>query len=379
MRILIVVLISTFLLNACSRERATITGRIVACQNDMIYLEKVMPNSITVIDSALLDHKGNFNLKITTDPDPTIYYLRSGDDFATLLISPRDHINIQAIGSFDGGYTVEGSEGSTRMLELRDLMSSGIAKMDSIMNTFATAQQKDKLAISAAYAEQYYKTKRQQIDFIVKDPGSIASLYALYQRLPNDNNSLVDGKSDITYYKIVADSTGKKYPRSPYVSALNATIAEQESKQEMAIMLREKLSAEAVSYPEIEMPDIYGKSHRLSELEGKVIILDFWTTEQPDNALNNAEMKELYEQYSDAGLAIYQVCLDTEKHKWVSATTSQKLPWISVCDLRGATSPAALSYNIKSLPANFIIDREGNIAGKNLFGDDLRKKVEELI
>lgn len=379
MRILPLALAAIVVFCACSRKRAAINGRIVACGNEKVYLEKVLPGGSVVTDSALLDKKGNFRLRIATNPDPTIYFLRSGDNFATLLISPGDKVNLQAIGSFDGGYSVEGSKGSERMLELRNIMSSGISKMDSIMKAFATADQKDKVSLSAAYAEQYYATKRQQINFIVEDPGSIASIYALYQRLPNDNNSLVDGKSDITYYRIVADSAGKKYPSSPYVAALRGAIANRESREELALMLGEKMKQEAAKYPEIEMPDMYGKRHRLSELDGKVVILDFWSTNLPDNALNNAEMKKLWEAYSERGLAVYQVCLDTDKHRWVSAATAQKLPWISVCDLRGSDGQAVQSYNVQSIPANFIIDREGNIAGKNIFGAELETIIKKLI
>ncbi len=57
----------------------------------------------------------------------------------------------------------------------------------------------------------------------------------------------------------------------------------------------------------------------------------------------------------------------------------QKLPWITVCDFRGEASPAVLSYRISSMPANFVIDRSGNIAGRNLYGDALERKIKELL
>ena len=71
--------------------------------------------------------------------------------------------------------------------------------------------------------------------------------------------------------------------------------------------------------------------------------------------------------------------LDESKIDWVNAVNTQKLPWISVCDFQGYDSPAVKNYNVTSVPFNYIIDREGNIKGKNIWGNDLIKKIEDLL
>jgi peroxiredoxin len=124
---------------------------------------------------------------------------------------------------------------------------------------------------------------------------------------------------------------------------------------------------------------MYGQKVKLSSLAGRVIVLDFWMATDAGGRLNNAEMKELWADYADSGLAIYQVSADTSRPLWVNAVQEQKLPWVSVCDFRGAETAAIRIYNVGSLPANFVIDRGGNIVGKNLFGDALRKKIETLL
>jgi alkyl hydroperoxide reductase subunit AhpC len=78
-------------------------------------------------------------------------------------------------------------------------------------------------------------------------------------------------------------------------------------------------------------------------------------------------------------LGIYQVSLDTSKPLWVNAVQEQKLPWTTVCDFRGEATAAVRLYNVAAVPCNFIIDREGNIVAKNLYGDALTKKLGELL
>lgn len=379
MRVIITALSALVILSACSRNDVSIRGRLIVADSDKIYLDKVLLSSTVTVDSAKMDGKGRFRFKIkNSDPTPTIYFLRSGNSFAALLLSAGEKVSVEAIGSFSENYSIKGSPESMRMLELREIMTSGMSKLDSIANAFSAADTKDKNTISASYAEQYYATKRKQIDFIVSKPGSIASLYALYQRLPNDQ-SLADGKSDILYYRLVADSAGAKYPGSPYVKGLNETIQNYEKRADIVEMLNKSLAAEPLNYPEIEMPDIYGNRHKLSDLHGKVIVLDFWTTQSQTGPINNAEMKKLYSEFADKGLEIYQVCLDITKISWVSAVTAQKIPWISVSDLKGAGSPNVSGYNLNTVPTNFVIDREGNIVAIGIYGAELEECVKKLI
>ena len=96
------------------------------------------------------------------------------------------------------------------------------------------------------------------------------------------------------------------------------------------------------------------------------------------NAIN-AELKEVYAEYADRGFEIYQIGVDVSKDIWINAVQEQQLPWISVCDFRGRNSPALGLYNVQKLPANFLIDREGIVVARDLYGtgfDALRSSPE---
>ena len=109
-------------------------------------------------------------------------------------------------------------------------------------------------------------------------------------------------------------------------------------------------------------------------------MLDFWSAEAGNSNTLNAELKEIYERYSTAPtpLEVYQVSLDTSKAAWINAVQEQQLPWVSVSDLRGRASTVVGLYNVQRLPANFLIDKEGTIVAKDIYGKSLEEQLERL-
>lgn len=109
-------------------------------------------------------------------------------------------------------------------------------------------------------------------------------------------------------------------------------------------------------------------------------MLDFWSAEAGNSNTLNAELKEIYSRYADAPtpLEVYQVSLDTSKPIWINAVQEQQLPWVSVSDLRGRASSVVGLYNVQKLPANFLIDKEGTIVAKDIYGKSLDEKLELL-
>lgn len=107
------------------------------------------------------------------------------------------------------------------------------------------------------------------------------------------------------------------------------------------------------NFPDVELPDMFGRKVRLSSLQGKVVLVDFWSAELGNSNAINAELKEVYAEYADRGFEIYQIGVDVSKDIWINAVQEQQLPWISVCDFRGRNSPALGLYNVQKLPANF--------------------------
>ena len=114
--------------------------------------------------------------------------------------------------------------------------------------------------------------------------------------------------------------------------------------------------------------------------EGKVVLLDFWSAELGNSNALNAELKEIYDTYrnADTPFEVYQVAIDTSKPLWITAVQEQQLPWISVSDLRGRASTSLGLYNVRKLPANFLIDKEGTLVARDIYGKTLDAKLRQL-
>ena len=199
-----------------------------------------------------------------------------------------------------------------------------------------------------------------------------AAVYALHQRLLNDTY-LFNGDSDVIYYRTVADAVEETYPDSHYLPILRSQIARMDAQISLLSQVK------TTSFPEISMPDMYGKEQSLSALEGKLILLHFWSAAVGNSNSFNADLKKVYEKYHDQGLEIFQVAIDTSKALWINTIQEQQLPWISVSDLKGELSPVVGAYNVRSLPSNYLIDRNGNIAGKDLMGEKLEQAIKKNI
>lgn len=366
-------------ISACSNDNVKLSGRFAGHADNMIYLEKVMPGNQTVVDSTRLDKKGNFRLGIEIpEGEPTLFNLRYSNDVIPLLLSAGEHVKINSICGVSHNYTVEGSDESARIRELKILLTDGGQKIDSLYQQIIATTGDDQLKAYTEYVSETNRVKREHLAFIISKPGLLSSLYALYQRLPNEPY-LFNRENDILYYRMVADSIGKYYPESPYVVSLRKEVDAADNSAALLRLISAKMEMGGDGHPDLYLPDMYGNNQSLSALYGKVVLVDFWMSTNADGRLNNGEMRKLYEQVNDRGFEIYQVSLDTQKALWVSAVQNQKLPWITVCDFKGQACPAVNLYNIRSIPTNFLIDRTGNIVGRDLYGDKLVAEVNKLL
>ncbi len=362
-------------LSSCQSSKVKITGRFVGTQADMVYLEQVATLEQTVIDSIKLGEDGSFAMAIdNASPTPTLYNVIYDGERIPLLLKAGDHITLRSAGSVLRNYTVEGSLESELLREFNKSYIEGAIKLNSAVSRYTAADIDDaqREEIAREYTQTYRDIKRNQLRFIVEHKDRIAAVYALYQRLPNDAY-LFNGDSDVIYYRTVVEGIEQTYPESPYLPILRSQIARMDAQLSMLSRVQH------MNYPEIKMPDMYGKEVKLSSLEGKVILLHFWSAAIGNGNAINADLKEIYEKYHDKGFEIYQVAIDTSKAAWINAVQEQQLPWISVSDLLGDSSPALGAYNISKLPSNYLIDRSGNIVGKDLSGERLDSEIQKNI
>lgn len=360
----------------CQRSQVKISGRFVGTDRSTVYLEQVSSLRQQIVDSTTLDREGNYRFLVgKAAQTPSLYNIVYNGERIPLFLAGGDRIRVQAAGNVVRTYTVEGSAESELLREFYQNFIGGAQQLDAIAKQLADASltESERTELVRAYTETYYRIRREQIGFIAAHKASLAAVYALYQRLPGDTQ-LLDGTSDVIHFRSVAEALEERYPASPYLVTLKGDIARMEAAARLA---REVTEA---TFPDLELPDMFGRKIRLSSLQGKVILLDFWSAQLGNSNALNAELKELYAAYRDAAtpLEVYQVAIDTSKPLWIGTVQEQALPWISVSDLRGRNSTSLGIYNVTKLPTNFLIDKEGTIVARDVRGEELKRQLERL-
>ncbi len=373
-RIFFVATVLLLALSSCQSSKVKIAGRFVGSDANMVYLERNTTLEQTIIDSVKIAEDGSFALNINDAPaTPTLYNVIFDNERIPLLVQRGDKINVQSAGSVLRNCEVSGSLETELLHSFNKEYISGVARLNEIISKYTNDLSEEQTkAVSKEYTELYRKIKRSQLRFIIEHKDRIAAIYALYQRIPNDAN-LFNGDSDVIYYRTVAEAVEQTYPESPYLPILRTQIARMDAQLNLLSNITE------TSFPEINMPDMYGNQKSLTALEGNVILLHFWSAAIGNGNAINADLKDIYAKYHDQGFEIYQVGIDTSKAAWINAVQEQKLPWISVSDLQGEASSSLKSYNISKLPANYLIDRKGNIVAKDLTGEKLEAEIKKHI
>lgn len=148
-------------------------------------------------------------------------------------------------------------------------------------------------------------------------------------------------------------------------------------------VLTEKLNIAIATAPgkaiDFTQADTAGNPFTLSTLRGKYVLVDFWASWCKPCRAENPNVVKAYNEFKSKNFEIVSVSLDGNKQQWVDAIAKDGMPWIHVCDMKGWKNELALKYNISAVPQNFLIDPKGVIIAKNLRGEELGKKLKEII
>ncbi|MCK7557779.1 TlpA family protein disulfide reductase [Chitinophaga sedimenti] len=202
-----------------------------------------------------------------------------------------------------------------------------------------------------------------QAKFIQENPSSFFSLVALKEVSVMNN-------MDMTVIE-------------PLFSSLSDELRMTPAGREFAeAMNKEKALIEGKQAPDFTQNDVNDKPVKLSDFRGKYILLDFWASWCGPCRQENPFVVKAFNQFKDKNFTVLSVSLDKEGNKaaWLKAIEQDGLSaWTHVSDLKYWDNNVARMYGVRGVPTNYLIDPTGKIIAKNLRGEELQKKLEEVI
>jgi thiol-disulfide isomerase/thioredoxin len=344
----------------------TLKGTIAGMHTGKIYLlhaETAMP---AAIDSTVTDDQGRFVFEgktgaaewcvLTLNPGLEVprsqkyFFLEKG----VLLVNAKKDSLDRAIVS-----------GTVLQEELRAYQEEDRAAIDwdrYYAAHRAAAAKKDKRqldSVEALLKTMYDRQRQVASQFITAHPHSYASAFALNQRY-NYN-------PDIPELEHLFALLDPEIQQSFFGRNIKQTIA------------KGTLTGIGRPAPSFSQADADGRPVSLASLKGQYLLLDFWASWCGPCRAENPNVVKAYKRYHPKGFEILGISLDDRKDQWLAAVKKDGLNWKQVSDLKGGYNSAAILYGVQVIPTNYLLDKDGTIIAANLRGDDLEKKLAELL
>ena len=382
-----VIMVAALAFTSCNNKKFHINGNITEATDSMLYLENLSLSGPVKIDSVKLGEDGAFAFdeNAMDSITPEFYRLRIANQSINLSIDSTETVKVKAsYPQMSYKYEVEGSENCSKIKELsikQMILQNNINAITKSPNMGI-----DSVDVIVARMLDGYK-QDIKVNYIFKEPMKASSYYALFQTIQLGNvNSLIfnprNNKDDVRVFAAVATSWDTYYPGAERGKNLHNIAIEGMKDIRIIENQRAQLQIDASKVSvngciDLAMEDSKGQVRRLTDLKGKVVLLDFHLFASSESTKRIMMLRELYNKYHAAGLEIYQVSVDPNEHFWKTSTAA--LPWICVRDEGGIQGQSLQLYNVQNIPTFFLIDRSNTLKARDAQIKDIDEAIKNLL
>lgn len=342
-----------------------VSGMIWNLENDTLKLSKYLGNKYVDYASTVADKKGNFSFS-TDLPAKDYYVIRVGENqHLNIILEGNDSVKVYGDGKNIFNYAnFEGSEASSKMNEFVRTSEYFKFRLDSLRNVVKRepARQNE---VNTFYQKIFQTFDGYRQRFIADNSNSPALMPVL---------TTYDMEKEFNRYEVVANYLIAAFPGSPTTEQVKLQLNQAKQRN----LASQKISARKPA-PNIRIPNPKGDTLQLSDLKGKVVLLDFWASWCGPCRKENPNVVRLYEKYNKDGFEVFSVSFDTSKEKWEAAIAKDGLVWpYHVSELKGWRNAAGQEYQVKGIPFTVLIDQEGNILQTKLRGAQLEQALQQI-
>lgn len=364
---------------ACNNEPAfKVQGEVTDAADKMLYLEQTGLDGIVALDSVELGSNGTFSFSAARPEAPDFYRLRIEDKVINFSVDSTETVEVKAdYKNFATDYNIQGSESNQKIKELVLLQTDLQERVNKL------AQSGIPVGIvqdSLSRMLNAYKNNVKR-NYIFVGPNKPYAYFALFQVL---NGYMIfdplNNKEDVKCFAAVATSMNNLYPHADRSRNLYNMVIKGMKNTRAPQVKPLDIPADKIqetSIIDIPLMDINGTTRHLTDLKGKVVLIDFTAYGSAESGARNLLLREIYDKYAPQGLEIYQISLDTDEHFW--KTAADNLPWICVCDPQGPYSTYVNLYGVTKLPTAFLVSRNNELSMRIGEKTNLEEAIKKLL
>jgi thiol-disulfide isomerase/thioredoxin len=342
-----------------------ISGTIFNSKVDTFKLSQFFGSYFKDYANIPADKNGNFNFSGKL-PNEDFYFLRVGNNNVNLIVRDKCDMKIYGDGSKIREFcNIIGSDESKAFHDFALIADNWRMKSDSAMTALRQDPSREK-AINEYMQGQFMTYQQELQNFVSMNSNSPALILAL-------NN--IDIEQNFKDYENIMLQVYNSFSKSPTVQNYYQNYLAAKKKIEDGMLL-----AIGKLAPDFEEIGTDRKTKiKLSDLKGKVVLIDFWASWCGPCRKENPNVVRTYEKYKEDGFTVMSVSLDTDKDKWIAAINKDNLSWPNhVSDLAGWNSQVGKKYGVSSVPFTVLIDQEGKIIKTNLRGEALEIELKRI-